>query len=127
MAAIAAILKIIFERKTTIRNRYNYLPAPQSKHYKQRDKRTVSSQKMAKRLSKKGRHAKTHNNRYSKLQQQHRLGTVSKILRGGGGGGGGGRGVGLEGAEIDFKWPQLSPIVLPWYTQDVSLVRVKGS
>ena len=28
-------------------------------------------------------------------------------------GGGGG------GAQFDFVWPQPSPLVLPWYTQDI--------
>ena len=39
-------------------------------------------------------HAKTYNDRNSKPQQKHRLGTVSKNLTWGGGGGGGGAGGG---------------------------------
>ena len=44
----------------------------------------------------------------------------------GGGGGGGGEGVEARGALIDFTWPQPSPLFLPWYTQDICSVRVKG-
>ena len=39
----------------------------------------------------------------------------------------GGWGGGLGVALIDFTWPQTSSLVLPWYTQDNSFVRVKGS
>ena len=60
------------------------LTAPQSKYYKQKTKGTFSSPK---RLSKlkfhKNIHAKTLNDRHSKLQQKHHLGTISKILLGG--------------------------------------------
>ena len=57
-------------------------------------------------------HAKTYNDRNSKPQQKRRLGTVSKNF--------------TWGALIDFTWTQPSPLVLPWYTQDISSVRVKG-
>ena len=96
----------IIERTAMISNRYNYLTpsiqdtkgkrdalkvtASQSKHYKQKTKRTVSFPKeLAKRLSKikisPGHtliHAKTYNYRNSKPQQKHHLGTVSKNLTG---------------------------------------------
>ena len=49
-------------------------------------------------------HAKTYNDRNSKPQQKHHLGTVSKRLL---------RGVGE--ASIDFTWPQPVPLVLPRY------------
>ena len=66
-------------------------------------------------------HAKTYNDRNSKPQQKHRLGTVRKNLTTWRGGGGEAR-----GALIDFTWPQPSPLFLPWYTQDICSVRVKG-
>ena len=67
--------------------------APQSKHCKQKAKRTVSSQNGQTAIQNKKKyhqvvHAKTYIDRYSKPQQKHRLGTVSKNITGGGGGGG---------------------------------------
>ena len=57
--------------------------APQSKLYKQKAKRTVSSKKWSNGYPKykfhQDIHAKTYNDRYSKPQQKHRIGTVSNI------------------------------------------------
>ena len=85
-----------------IKNRYNYLRpsvprhhrerrghfkhAPQSKHYKQKAKRTLSFQQMAKRLSKiklhEDKHAKTEKNDRHTKQQKHHLGMASKNITG---------------------------------------------
>ena len=42
------------------------------------------------------------------------------------GGGGGGKGGGEWVLKIDFTWPQPLPLVLPWYTQDICSVHMKG-
>ena len=88
-----------------IRNRYNHLTpktpkgkkdtlkvtSPQSIHYKQKAKGQFI-QNMAKRLSKiekkmhQDKHAKIYNERYSKPQQKHCLGTLSKNITVWGGG-----------------------------------------
>ena len=79
-----------------VSNRYNYLTQPPSKtpkgkkdalkasaqklkHYKQKAERTVSFQTKKKKIYQ-DIYAKTHNDRNSKPQQKHRLGTVSNIL-----------------------------------------------
>ena len=84
--------------------------APHSKHYKQKAKQDrFFPKKLAERLSKIKIspehtlvHAKRYNDRNSKSQENHRLGTVSKTYYRGERG----------GAWIDFTWPQPSPLVL---------------
>ena len=58
-------------------------------------------------------HVNTYNVRYSKPQQKHRLGTVSKIL--------------LWGVGGLNRFYVATILILPWYTQDICSVRVKGS
>ena len=104
--------------------------APQSKHFKQKDKRTVAFPKIGQTAIQNKNFTRTYMQRHTmtKIVNRSRSNALErsvKTLRGRGGGGGGG-GWGGGNVYIDFTWPQPSPLVLSWYTQDICSVRVKG-
>ena len=84
---------------------------PQSKHYKQKAKRTVSFPKIGNRLSK-VKNLPGHTWNREIVNHSRSIALVSKHFTG--------------GWEILWERPQPSSLFLPWYTKDICSVRVKG-